>query len=330
MKELTNALGQAYGLAVQRVERIDYGIWEESFSVWTDQGHVYAKRFLRRDRQIENMLRGLRLSQDLRAAGFPAPEVVRTVDGSLLAQFAGERYQVNAWVEGRSYHPGELPVHAAGPMGALLGRFHRLCGPKVVPPSGPATHPRHGARLCRELLDRYEGRSEAFAATAREVLQAQIALLERLPEDFPDNLPRPALGGTCFNSFWVEQVLFDPDGQVAALVDWTDGAGKVGHWVDDLDTGIHLSALDVERTIAFVQGYQSENPLPEREWRSLAADLCYGHLASTNFFEGWLRSPYRRMEQWEQTSAVWHRLVVERYTHWPELEERMVAAAAIR
>jgi len=26
-------------LAVQWVEPIDYGIWEESFSVWTDQGH---------------------------------------------------------------------------------------------------------------------------------------------------------------------------------------------------------------------------------------------------------------------------------------------------
>lgn len=108
-------------------------------------------------------------------------------------------------------------------------------------------------------------------------------------------------GGICFNSFWVEQILFHSDGRVAALVDWADGAGRpraLGQ------TGIHLSALDTEGIAAFVQGYQSENPLPEHEWRAVAAEVCYGHLASTNFLEGWLHSPYRRMEQWEQTSAV--------------------------
>ncbi|MFZ5825551.1 MAG: hypothetical protein ACOY94_14730 [Bacillota bacterium] len=130
------------------------------------------------------------------------------------------------------------------------------------------------------------------------------------------------------STLWVEQVLFRPDGEVAALVDWTDGAGRVGFLVEDLDTGIHLSALDLEGIGAFVAGYQSENPLPEQEWRALAALLCYGHLASTNFLGGWFARPYRRMQEWEETSTLWHRLVPWRFNARAEVEETILAASS--
>lgn len=326
MERLAWALKREYGLVVEAVERIDYGIWEESFSVRTNRGRLFAKRFLRKDRKDEHMLRGLHLGEVLRGQGFPVPRVITTQAGHLIAALDGERYQVTEWVEGRTYHPGELPLHCVTPMGALLGRFHRIAGPHSVVAS--YAHPDRGTAVaqCQRVLERYRPHVEPFARVAQEVLQEQIALLQELPADYAAGLPVPRHSGTCFNSFWVEQVLFRPDGQVAALVDWTDGAGRVGFLVEDLDTGIHLSALGLEEVAAFVTGYQSENPKPESEWRALAAVLCYGHLASTNFLAGWFERPYRRMQDWEETSERWHRLVPVRFRQRAEMEEAILLA----
>jgi Ser/Thr protein kinase RdoA (MazF antagonist) len=326
---LARALQQEYGLSFDRAERIDFGIWEESFAVWTDHGQVYAKRFLRKDRQNDHMLRGLRLSEALRAQGFPAPRVIPTIAGDLLAAAEGERYQVTEWLSGQTYHPGALPPQCAAPMGALLGTFHRLCGRETA--ATAYTYPKRDTAVaqCQQLLARYRQHAEPFALVAQAVIEEQILLLQTLPMDVDAQLPTPQYCGPCFNSFWIEQILFHPSGQVAALVDWTDGAGKVGFWVDDVDTGIHLSALGLTEIEAFVAGYQSENPLPETEWRALAAALCYGHLASTNFLGGWFKSPYRRMGDWEQTAELWHSLVPIRFKRQDEIAAAVLQGAHI-
>ncbi len=327
MEALSAALTSAYGIMVERAERIDYGIWEEPFRVWTDRGPLFAKRFRRKDRQSEQMLRGLHLSQSLRLEhNFPAPQVIPTLHGDLLAEVHGERYQVTEWVDGRSYHPGELPDRAAGPLGATLGRLHRLLGPAPVPPPAPYPSPAEGIQACQALLGRYADRPEPFAKTARQILSAQVELLAVLPPSYHERLPVPALGGPCFNSYWVEQLLFAEEGAVAALVDWTDGAGKPGHWADEIDTALHLSGLNERQVAAFVPGYQAENPLPEREWRAVAATYTYGHLASTNFLAGWLSRPYRRLAEWEVTATVWHTPVPERFRRRADWEALILDA----
>lgn len=323
---LGEALAEAYGLQLVEAHSIDYGMWEEAFRIETDQGRFFAKRILRKDRKSGEMIRGLELSQQLREQGFPAPVVLRARSGSLLVEHGGERYLVTEWVEGRTYRPGQLPKQAAEAMGGLLGRFHRMTAAEWQPDwgGGAFSSPVDAATGCRALLERYADRSEPFAAVAREVLAAQLDALAEVPADLHLRLPHPRLGGPCFNSYWAEQLLFDPACEVAALVDWTDGAGKPGHWVSDLALGIHLSALDLEHAVAFAGAYQAENPLPEGEWRALAARLCYGHLASTNFLGGWFARPYRRMADWEETSAVWHRQIVPRFREWAEWEEALV------
>lgn len=264
------------------------------------------------------MQRGLALSQELRAEGFPAPGVIAPraefgVPGAeLIALYGEERYILTEWVEGKTYYPGELPPACARPMGALLGLFHRRLGR-----GGHATwayrSPAKALEQVGGLLARYEGESEPFAAVAREILTEQVDLLAALPSDFHEHLPKPQLQGGCFNSFWIEQVLFHPDGSVAALVDWTDGAGGRGYLINDICVGIHLSALDREATAAFVAGYQSENPLPRPEWEAVAAELTYGHLASINFLGGWLDDPMRRMPERDATTELWHRTVPVRF-----------------
>jgi|GEM_PF-1553648 len=330
MERLASALEQAYGIRAEHVEPIRYGIWEECFAVRTAGGHLFAKRFHKKNRRREGMLRGLRLSERLRAQGFPAPAVLPARGGDLLADIEGATHQVTEWVPGLCHHPGDLPLEAAGPMGAVLGRFHRILGTAAIPPARPLPSPRQGAEDCRGMLGRFAGRTEPFAAVAREVLGEQIALLDALPGDFPDRLPLPGAGGPCFQAFWVEQVLFRADGQVAAVVDWTDGAGAPGRRVGDLDTAIHLSALDAAGLASFVAAYQAEHPLPEGEWRALAAALTYGHLAETGFFEAWLQGAYRRPADWEPIAARWHRQVPPRFRERAALEEAVLAAARPR
>ncbi|MED1918103.1 hypothetical protein P4V64_22600 [Bacillus thuringiensis] len=69
------AVKNHYQLDVERIERIAYGLWEESFSVWTSSQRYYVKRFYAKWRlqaRYEEMLTGLTLSQELRRKGFPA------------------------------------------------------------------------------------------------------------------------------------------------------------------------------------------------------------------------------------------------------------------
>lgn len=347
MQQLARVLQEHYGLKLETAGRIDFGIWEESFAIGTNRGQLYAKRFRRKDRPLESMLRGLELSQLLQAQGFPAPRLLRTHSGALLAEADGERYQVNEWVDGQTYHPGELPDASAGPMGGLLGRLHRMlaaldgaprgggagsqgAGSRAAEPQAPAfPTPAAAAARCRELALKYAGHSEPFAQAAAGILLEQGALLETLPDTYHEGLPAPTECGACFHSYWVEQLLFQPDGQVAALVDWTDGAGKPGHWVDDLFLGIHLSALTPAQTAAYVAAYQAEHPLPRHEWQALAAALCYGTLASTNFLGAWFGRPYRRMADWEKTALLWHGQIPERFRQRTVWERLILQAAGV-
>jgi Ser/Thr protein kinase RdoA (MazF antagonist) len=250
------------------------------------------------------------------------PSLVRGKQGEWLVEADGTFVQVNEWIEGRSFHPGELPQREAHRMGELLGKFHRSFAAEVVPSRSPYHSPGEAIAKCNHLLQQFEAVQDGgdFPAIASEVLREQITLLQELPADIGWRLPAPTLGGVCFGSYWVEQLLFKPDGQVAALVDWTDGAGEIGHWIGDIVTGLHLSALDEGGIRAFCSGYQAEHPLPPAEWQAAAAMLCYGHLADTNFLEGWLNRSYRDLAHWERISESWQRRVPERFRRWREIE----------
>ncbi|WP_218095026.1 hypothetical protein [Paenibacillus solanacearum] len=51
-------------------------------------------------------------------------------------------------------------------------------------------------------------------------------------------------------------------------MDWTDGAGTEGY-----------IALDLNGIFTFCRDYHSINPLPEEEWKAVAAELCYGFVS---------------------------------------------------
>ena len=260
----------------------------------------------------------------MRKKGFPIPKRVYTFDGKPFAHVDNECYQVNEWIQGNTYHPGELTREGAYSMGNLLGRFHSFCADNKSAREIQLPTPSEGIRCCKDMLERYKPYEGEFADMAKAVLSEQIAILEALPDNFFRDLKLVATEGTIYNSFWIEQLMFKNNWEAAALIDWTDGAGKKGFWADDIVCGAHLSALGLEEIIAYCRGYHDANPLCKEEWSTVLAMLCYGHVAQTNFLFPWLQQTNRRMEHWEKIAVTWHTQIPKRYYQWQELKERVL------
>jgi len=159
MDKLTKALEESYGLKIIKTERIEYGLWEESFSVWTESDRWFAKRFWRKERvekRYDEMINGVELSQRLREKGFPVPKLLYTSNGKPFAHVENECYQVNQWIQGNTYHPGELTREGAYSMGNLLGRFHSFCADNNSVKEIQLPTPSEGIRCCKDMFERYK------------------------------------------------------------------------------------------------------------------------------------------------------------------------------
>ncbi|AGK95706.1 phosphotransferase [Clostridium pasteurianum] len=330
MERIINALYKAYGLQITKVKNIEYGLWEESFEVWTLTEKFFAKRFWKKDRietRHDEMLRGLLLSQELRANGFPVPELIFTKNKMPLAHIDGETYEVTEWVEGNTFHPGELPKEGAYSMGCLLGKFHSFFQVDKQYKYLELPSPLAAIQKCKKLLCQYEHFSGKFADNAKQVLSEQIEILELLPRDFLQGMITMSRVGLTFNSFWVEQIIFNDKFEVNALIDWTDGAGRIGCWAGDIDTALHISAFDKDAIVQFCRGYQNFNYLTKEEWESVFNLTCYKHLCDTWIFDSWVKKYNRRMEHWENITIKWSIQVPIRFYQWREIKELVLQFA---
>ncbi len=317
MERMRKALKRHYDLEVCEILPLEHGLWEESFKVQTGNTAYYVKRFWRKHRlatRYEEMQRGVALGETLRQSGFPVPELIYTKDGSCFAHFEGEVYQVNAWVTGTTYHPGTLPPEGARAMGALLATFHSR-QPIAGTTELRVPTVKESLEGCMAVRLKYEGQVGKFPAYAREILDASVQLLGNLPKTYGQGEQLLVRTGTVFNSFWVEQVLFNDDLAVVALVDWTDGAGRTDALVRDIDTAVYVSAFGVDETVQFLRGYQSVLPLLESEWRALKLLLGYRQLGETWVYEAWLAKTNRRMAHWETIAAKWLSETPKRFKH---------------
>lgn len=322
MQSIIDALQKAYNLQITNIKRIEYGLWEESFEIETTTKKYFAKRFWRKSRietRYDEMLRGVKLSQELRAKGFPAPELILTNDKEPLAHIEDETYQVTEWIDGRTYHPGELPKEGAYSMGCLLGRFHAHFKGEKQYKSIEIPLPSDVIQKSTSLLSQLETLSGKFPDFAKEVLTENIKILKSISDDYIKNMNTKSRIGTIYNSFWVEQMLFDDKFEIKALVDWTDGAGGTGCIIEDIDTAINISAFDKEAIIAFCRGYQSFNPLDKDEWDAALNLICYRHLADLWIYYSWMGKGNRRMEHWENIAMEWIKQIPVRFYQWAEI-----------
>lgn len=122
---LEEALAEEYGLRLLEAQYIDFGMWEQAFRVEMDQGRLFAKRFMRKDRPTDRMLRGLELSQRIRERGFPAPRLTNGVCGGavpVLQEGITRIFPAGILVRGKFWQKSKLGRCAGPPQGLKQAR----------------------------------------------------------------------------------------------------------------------------------------------------------------------------------------------------------------
>lgn len=207
-------------------------------------------------------------------AGLPVAVPLATPQGDTLAAVNGGYVSVTPWVEGE-HVPGRRWSHRrCRQVGALLGRIHRGLGVAVPAGVGRVRPKVPEAAAAKAAIDGYLGliaeRSvvDDFDTFARARLVERRELLENLAHLRPDDTAKLS-GGYVHGDFQELNLLFDPDGEVAAVLDWDRiGVRAYGYELarsatlifGGADTTIDADTcgvLDVERVAAFVAGYRS-------------------------------------------------------------------------
>lgn len=142
----------------------------------------------------------------VRATGVPMPAVVRTREGTVLADVGGARVRVYEWVDvlpaDRRLEPGRV--------GRLLASIHAAAVPSPGPVDGWYVDP-VGPEAWQELLERLR-RADAPFADRLAVLLPEILEAEGI-------LTPPLAARVCHRDLWADNVRRTPGGGLVVL-DW--------------------------------------------------------------------------------------------------------------
>jgi Ser/Thr protein kinase RdoA (MazF antagonist) len=227
----------------------------------TAAGRYFLKRY---KRFTPNADRGLDLAVFLRRRGYPAVEVVLTVDEAPHVTHRGAAVALFEYLE--------LPVSTAlGPrraaaLGAALGALHAVAAD--FPPPLPETflgHAEFGRRLAAVRPPAW------MPAAVRDLIAAAQGAFPTLAAR-PDQ-PR----GACHHEFGLEHTRFRGD-EVAKVIDW-DLIGD-DYLVHDLGTtmteAVGAAGIDFPALGALLRGYDQHRPLTAWERAHLYEALSYG------------------------------------------------------
>lgn len=150
----------------------------------------------------------------VRAAGVPMPGVVRTGDGTVLADVGGTQVRVYEWVDvlpaDRRLEPGRV--------GRLLASVHAAAVPTTRPVDGWYVDP-VGAAAWQELLGRLRRAGAPFAGRLAALLPAVL--------ETEGILTPPLTARVCHRDLWADNVRRTPRGGLVVL-DWENsGPGDV-------------------------------------------------------------------------------------------------------
>jgi Ser/Thr protein kinase RdoA (MazF antagonist) len=149
------------------------------------------------------------------AAGIPAPSVVRTSDGALVAKVAGSVVRVYGWVEVRELDRDLDPEL----VGRLLAAMHRVALPPSLPVDPWYTEP-VGAERWDQLVRACWTESAPFAPELAALRDELLALETLLVE--PKDLQM------CHRDLWAENIRSTPSGGLCVF-DWENaGAANPG------------------------------------------------------------------------------------------------------
>lgn len=140
------------------------------------------------------------------AAGVPAPQVRRTVEGRVFATIAGRQVRVYEWVDVKSPDPGLDPQR----VGAVVAAIHRV---RVIDhsPLDPWYHEPVGAGRWEDLVRELAEAGAPFASRLAE-LRDELVALESWIEP-------PQVLQTCHRDLWADNILPTADGGIC-VIDW--------------------------------------------------------------------------------------------------------------
>jgi Ser/Thr protein kinase RdoA (MazF antagonist) len=156
------------------------------------------------------VLPGARLQEAAVSAGLPAPAVVRTTDGSVLAEVEGRQFRVLSWVDVR---PADITLDAAR-VGRLVAALHQLSTPSEGEADPWYTQP-VGQDGWDDLVVRLTAAWSPLAAVVAG-LRHELCRNEELLE--PPETLRPL-----HLDLWADNVRVTPAGELCVL-DW-DNSG---------------------------------------------------------------------------------------------------------
>jgi Ser/Thr protein kinase RdoA (MazF antagonist) len=157
----------------------------------------------------ERVSTSTRFQEAAHAAGVPAPRVLRTAEGSVLADLEGRQVRLYEWVDLHGPDPGLDPALVGGAVAAI----HQVAAPPADGPPEPwHCEPVGGERWSR-LVEQLQHAGAPFAGRLAD-LRDELVALEGWLE------PAQTLQ-TCHCDLWADNVLPTPDGGVC-IIDWEE------------------------------------------------------------------------------------------------------------
>jgi Ser/Thr protein kinase RdoA (MazF antagonist) len=269
------ALGRALDLTGPHARGHQGEVWRLN----TDRGSWAVKRSFAWQDEAE-LASPAAFQQAAYAAGIATPRVVRSVDGTLLAEVALGLVRVDEWVDLHDADTGIDPVA----VGITVAALHGL-------PSGPLDevdpwyHEGVGADTWIELIEQLVAAGAPFAdhlVGQRDELVAMEALVTG-----PEHLQ------TCHRDLWADNVRLGPDGRIW-VIDWHDcGPGDPSHELAALL--FEYAYTDADRTRAMYDAYVAAGGpgrVTDRHDFSMAVAQL-GHILEISC-RRWLASPDER------------------------------------
>ncbi|HEX3346176.1 MAG TPA: homoserine kinase [Polyangiaceae bacterium] len=263
------ALLEDYGRGPLRgLEGIAGGSVNSNFALATDGGRLFLRLYEEQD--LAGAHRETAMLERLAAAGVPTPPPVRRRDGAFVSVVRGKPAALFPWRDGAMRCQAGVTPEDTRRVGAALARVH-LAGAAEVAPEG-----RFGLAELAQRLERIAASADSRFAPLVPSLRAS---LDRVQSARDTDLPRGLMHGDLFR----DNVLWSPDGQVAALLDFESACA--GTYAYDLMVTV-LSwcfgdELDPRLASALREGYEAVRPLGEAERNSLWAEGSFAALRFT-------------------------------------------------
>lgn len=249
------------------------GTINSNFELVTESGRWFLR--VNENKAIGDVAYEGELVHALAAGGVPAPTPMPGPDGLPYLRHEGDLLSLFAWRPGTHRAAAEVSVADAAALGTVMARMH-VAG-LTLPPAMRRPSIYDHAHLCARF-DALRGNPDPGLRDALHVLAAELEWLEDRAE-----LRQAATHGVIHGDLFRDNVLFEGDGKVNAVLDFEQASG--GSLAYDLAVAINdwawaNGAPRAAQARALLSGYYQVRRLPPEDRAALSTEV---RAAATRF-----------------------------------------------